>query len=251
MKKLSKIIFIFLLILGVGTAQITYAAIAFDSKLNGTVTASGTSHTQAFTNTAGNMVIIGILVTNTTTTLSDVQYAGSAMTAVTGSPLNTGAGAGGNEQISMYWIVNAATGANNITYTTSATTQTIVAAVSYSGAATTGQPDASDTTISSGTTDLTLDMTTATNDAWLVGFWRNAYEAAVAGANTTFRTDAGSNTTPMGDRGPVTPAGAFNVIAHDDISRDWSGIGMAIKPAASAAAAPAPNSQEIIWFEES
>lgn len=91
----------------------------------------------------------------------------------------------------LYLLENPASGANNVVVSASSTHYLLAGAASYTGAAQTGQPDASTTNDGGGSvTSLTTSVTVVAADSWLV-CGENAYTGnnpPAAGTGTTRRT---------------------------------------------------------------
>lgn len=183
-------------------------AIAYDNAshsafLNGT--SNNLSHT-----TSGSDRLLCVYVYATTNNITGASYNGVSMTQVD-NQLMTGAAAG--QYIYMYFLLNPASGANNVTVTSSSGMAGYISAVSYTGVAQSGQPDASNKQATSPTTSLTTSVTTTADNCWLMGY---AYmgNTMSAGTGTTLRggsvagilqaMDSNSATTPAGSDSLIT-----------------------------------------------
>lgn len=155
--------------------------IAFDAKTNTSVTGTASPLTFSHTCTGTDRILFVCAAVNTGTTVSSMTYAGSSMTLV-GSVTDSA-----GPVTYLYYIVNPASGANNVVVTASATIYTTTA-VSYTGAAQSGQLDASGTTAGSTTTSYTSTATVNTSNSWMVACSRTGSGFTLtAGANTVVR----------------------------------------------------------------
>lgn len=154
-------------------------AIAFDAKTN--TSASGTASPLTFSHTcSGTDRILFVSSTLNSGTISGITYGGVSMTQV-GSVTDVG------PITYLFYLVNPASGANNVVVTASATIYTTTA-VSYTGAAQSGQLDASGTTASATTASFTTTATVNTDNSWMLAVSRTGSgNALTAGANTVVR----------------------------------------------------------------
>ncbi len=178
--------------------------IAFDAQ-----SASGYSATSAtWSHTCSGsdrLLVIGIYSTNSNDVAS-VTYNSVACTFINRVVVT------GGQEIYLYYLLNPATGANNVVVTaTSGNLQGYGAATSYTGVKQSAQPDASATNQSASTTSLTTSVTTTADNCWLVGF---AYgQTASAGTGTIFRSEPVNDVLFMMDsNGATTPAGSDSLI---------------------------------------
>jgi len=158
-------------------------AIARDSNNNHqTWNDPGSPKTVAFTNTAGNLLYLGLVLRDKGDVLTSVTYAGSGMSVI--GKVNYS----GTSWAYLLGLVSPATGANNfvITYT-GGSSDNFWQAVSYSGASTAGVSNASKTNTGSGTT-VSDTITFVNTPAW-VTMW----SAATGGSLT-----ASTNSTAIG-----------------------------------------------------
>ena len=202
-------------------------AIAFDSsQLNQTTNSSATfSHTC----TGSNLILFVVVGTHATTVITSVTYNGVGMTSVVG-PLSS---PGNNFTENLYYLINPATGANNVVVQVSTSDQIASCSASYTGVSQTGFPDASGT---AGPTSVvgsfTQSLTTVANNCWMV--W-GAYsgESHTAGANTDIREDdqlyygvfiADTNSAQ-------TPGGVSHSMNVTGAPTNWLGIMASFAPA--------------------
>lgn len=180
-------------------------AISFDNSL--AINISTGNQTLSYTCTGSNGYLVVGTLAQASGTCTGVTYNGVAMTQIS-SLLNDGVS--GLENIYLFGLANPATGANNIIASFSGSVTTGVLAVSYAGVAQSGQPEASNTT-SGSSTSFGVSVTTLTNNAWLVGYFR-CTGTMTAGANTTLRS-AASNINMCDTNAPQTPAGSYSLNA--------------------------------------
>lgn len=140
-------------------------AIALDNTSQGDTT--GTSLTFSHTNTAGNLLVVtcGVPASDL---ITGVTYNGTSLTLVDkiASPAPDG------RWCYMFYLVNPATGAHNVVVSSSSSDFLYANAASYTGAKTTGQPEASATGTTSSSTSSTATVTTTATDAWTVATFR-------------------------------------------------------------------------------
>lgn len=192
-------------------------SIAYDSSSQGFT--GGSSGTFAHTCTGSNLYLFGFSANS----VSAMEYNGVSMTLLT---TYTPPVYSGNQApiIKVWGLANPSTGANNVTFTTSAATTVMVA--SYTGSSAT-QPDALNTseTGTSLQTSLSNTVTTITDNSWLVGFFggsANLGRGLNAGASTTKRqgvTDGGTSQLAlsiMDSNAAKTPTGSYT------LNSDWS-----------------------------
>lgn len=168
-----------LLILGTPPAQ---ATLAIDSQESAATAHHSTTSplTWSFTNTAGNLLIVGVIATadSATSTISGVTYNGVAMTAVTNSPRawNTTASA-----VYLFSLVNPATGANTVSVSGTfggANPDILAAAISFSGASTSSP-------VSAGFTNFSTTAGT-TASVSVTGTTSGDFVVSAAGTGTSF-----------------------------------------------------------------
>jgi len=211
-------------------------AIALDSKSD--LSSSGsTSYTVSFTNTGGNILFVSIYAINAT--VSGVSYAGVAMTQIAHityvGDLQVYALGGG------WGTGSPATGANNVVVTAAGGTTYRVNAISYSGAATSGQPDVTPVTTTGnigGNTAASQSITTATNNAMMVLFSKTGDDNPAG--TVTGGTNQLSGTAPDVSDNLTTTAGTYTITITnpgDGPSRAYDGFLLALTPAGSSPSA--------------
>lgn len=174
---------------------------------------AGSGYTVAYTCGSGTdrLLVVGFLGDNSADDITSVTYAGAAMTLV-----GKVAGTVGVRWTYMYYLLNPASGSNNVVISSSSTKFLIACAGDWAGVNQTGQPDASDTaTLGSGNTSLTKAVTTIANNCWtiLVSGGYDANNSPAAGTGSTRRTfDATFGGTGIFDsNAPITPAGSYSM----------------------------------------
>lgn len=183
-------------------------AIVFDAATNPSLV-SAASITYAHTCTGTDRILfVGVFARNQT--VSSVTYAGVTMTEV---GARVGPQGGANDYISMFVLPNPASGSNNVIVTIAGSAVLISGAVSYTGAAQTGQPDAytdNDNTTESTTT---TTVTTVADNCWVMGMVRAGTSGTTtAGTGTTQRANTAGYFQMYDKNGPVTPAGSASII---------------------------------------
>lgn len=200
-------------------------AIAFDATTDpGTHVGAGSSQTVAFTCTGTNRYLLVAVVLQGSQTCTGVTYNGVAMTQI--QSISTAAIAAG-ETCYIFGLANPASGANNILASYSGAATNLVGASSFTGVKQTTTPEASNTN-SGNSSAATVAVTTLTNNAWLIGFARQAGGTATAGTNTTLRQTA--DTDMMDTNGPDTPAGSFSLNWTPNTSKQWAALAASIPP---------------------
>lgn len=203
-------------------------AIAFVST---STTVNPASDTVAFDATATDGYLVVETLVETTGGASAVTFNGVSMTLLVG-PQTT---AIGSQKSYLWGLAAPTTGTNNIVVTKTGGLL-VLDAVLYSGAQQTTPVEATNTTSGSGTSG-SISVTTLTDNAWLVGYFRgNGSGAFTAGSNTVVRTSAAEGTRQMVDTGvDQTPAGSksLNVTMA---SQSYTAMAFALKPASGATA---------------
>ena len=203
-------------------------AIAF---VRTSTTVNPASNTVAFDATATNGYLVVQTLKASSQTVSGVTYNGVATTQIMSAdpsvPFST--------QNNYLWGLAApTTGTNNIVVSDSGAGTLVVDAALYSGAQQTTAIEATGTNSGALGTTASVSVTTITNNAWLVGYFRanSASGSFTAGSNTVVRTDSAESTRQMADSGAdQTPAGSFTLTATMVIA-DWQAMAFSLKPLA-------------------
>lgn len=181
-------------------------AIAFDAATQGGFT-SGTTHTFSHTCTGTDRILfVHSFHNDSTDRQTGVTYNGVAMTLVNkATPAST-------RYTYLWYLINPATGANNVVITAGSSTAIGGNAVSYTGADQTTQPDASSITTDSLATKVS-SITTVADNCWSVLAHIGNGTNPTASTNSTLR--AGNATYSDGDlfdnNGVITPAGSYSM----------------------------------------
>lgn len=223
------------------------AAIAFDNSTPGSNGSTVSSLTYAHTVTGTDPLLIVSAYWTSSRTVSGFTYNAVSMTEVV-TTLDTG----GGERHGMYYLINPATGANNVVITLSGTSLSGIesAASSYTGVDQTDAIDATrtETNLETGTS-YSEAITSTVDNTWAVWSTRNYSGVAVsAGANTALREQilVSYGMLLADSNAAITPAGARTVTLTTAGSSNWyTDILVTIIPGAE----PAPSATEdIIWF---
>jgi len=205
-------------------------AIAYVNGANSTATS--TSLTYAVDCTGATILLVGFRLSSGTP--STVTYNGVSMTQVTSTSTTY-----------VYYLVSPATGSNNVVITPSGSTTINSCAVCYSGADTSGQPDAFNSNSSVSTGSVSVNTTTVADNCWVAAF------GSCSTTETLTRTSSGS--TRQSRSGAIffdnntakTPAGSVTSSFDDTIGlNDLRIIGVSIKPSTSSAS----NSNMLAFF---
>lgn len=188
-------------------------AIAYDTG-SGTTGGSSTSTTLACTMSASaNGVIFGglflVLIDQTPT----ATYNGVSMTLLNQINVNPVA-----TSIYLFYLLNPATGTNNMVANYSTASGPSLQSASFTGVKQSGMPDASTTNSTISGTSLTTSLTTIGDNAWAVLFCRNETGPhSTAGTNSTIGNDTG-NGTFFYSTTPKTPPGSMSMTTNNSLS---------------------------------
>lgn len=180
-------------------------AIALDSANNGGYGAAG-SATWAHTCTGTDLILfVGCATVDAGgDTVTGITYNGVAMTRV---PTNGIANDGGDRRDYMYYLINPATGSNNVVITTTGT-DIWGCSISYTGSHQT-TPINGSAKQEGQASPITTSVTTTEDNCWSI-LWTGFNRQATASTGSTLRaTNATVTSSRMFDsNGPKTPAGA-------------------------------------------
>ena len=206
-------------------------AIAYDnssSVYNGTAT---TSQTLSHTTAGSDRILVVSTRTYDGNTITGVTYNGVAM-----SEVGTAQAFASNTDRHRTWIlVNPASGANNVVVSLSSALRIEVYAISFTGAAQTGQPDNNNQT-NGNSSSATNSLTTVADNCWSV--------AAMEGNGAGTFTDSTNVTLVqniadrgcIGYGGPKTPAGSFTQAVAIGVAGQWTFKQISIAPSVAAVA---------------
>lgn len=177
-------------------------------------------------------------------TLLVVVCAGDAVSdAITGGTYNsvslslakkqapTGAGDRWNY---LFFLSSPATGAHNVVVSASSSILIICGAADYSGANTSGQPDATVSNAGITGTSLTTSITTVANNSWAVlnGVF-TGFATITAGAGLTLRVQEstfGGLWALFDSAGPITPAGSYSMTTNTSFPNGVTHTAASFKP---------------------
>lgn len=214
-------------------------ALAFDAAAS---TDGGAVSSLTFSHTcSGNdrIIIVGVAAGDDDgRTVSSVTYAGVNLTQVRAQRLQTSGIP--DKWVEMWYLVAPATGANNVVVTLSGAVSNWVAAgsISLTGAAQTGQPDASNDAVGTSTT-ASVSVTTVADNCWVIDVvsYEDLSPTLTVGAGQTERwiqNDASDLQGAGSTEGPKTPAGAVTM-SWDGGNDDWAMMAVSVAPAAGEA----------------
>lgn len=201
-------------------------AIALDSANAGQGYGAATSFTRSHTCSGDNRILlVGVWQGSNSDLVTGVTYAGVAMTRVDVQALASG----GNGHTYLYYLIAPATGANNIVVSLSSSINGSIQAVSYTGAAQSGQMDSSAKgTGGPSASSKTYTTTTVADNCWIVCNSRNDGAIQAAGADTTYRGTY--NGLQFADsNGAKSPAASYSLI-YNATNSSFAGVIASIKP---------------------
>ena len=188
-------------------------AIAYDTFTNGGFSSS-TTHTYSHTCTGSDRILfVQAFIAENIDKITGVTYNGVAMDLVNkGTPL-------GARYNYLFVLAAPASGANNVVITCSSSSTPGGNSTSYTGANQTGQPDASQSQLVTGTT-ITNTVTTVADNCWAVLVAIGAPSAA--STNTTFRGANGTfgDAKMFDNNADITPAGDYTMTTTSNNSGD-------------------------------
>ena len=155
-------------------------ALAFDAA-SGSTELSGlaTTLTYAHTCTGNNLILlVGVMIATASDKVSGVTYAGTAMTLINKVTVT-------GHYSYLFYLLNPATGANNVVVTVTSAESMWSSAESLTGALQSGQPDSQAT--GTGTTSVTLSTTVVLANCWLVSTAESHAANLAASTGTTSR----------------------------------------------------------------
>lgn len=206
-------------------------AIAFDATSGLGFAQPGTSVTLSHTCTGSNLILfVGAAQASATATLT-ATYNGVSMTAI-----DLQNNVGGTTRSRLFYLLNPATGANNIVVSSDVNADLYVAGCSYTGVNQSGQPDASNKN-SDNSSPYRVSVTSVADNCWMIMWLGDANHSAAitAEAGTTVRTSSFSSISALCDSGGViTPAGS-KTLGVTAGTHDYGIIGATFKPVAAAA----------------
>jgi len=211
-------------------------AIAPDNSSGPHVSNPVTSQTTPFTVGSGSNRFMYVWVlgdTAATTGISGITYAGVAMTKLTTHRVST------DRSFDVYYLVNPASGSNNVVISRGVSGVIASGFVSYSGVNQSAPiPTSTTSTDTNSNTSYSGSITTTVDNSWAIVGIRDASGATItAGSGLTVRVTNTSNGIHLGDSdGPISPAGShtFNATWNSAVTD-----GAILFELAAAGAAPA------------
>lgn len=202
-------------------------AINFDT--SSITTGSGTSTTISYPCTGTNRILF-VSTASLVQTSTGVTYNGVSMTLID-SYIDSG-----SVGHAMYYLVNPASGSNNIVVSWSAATiNAIVIGASYTGALQVSPIDTSGkVTVAVNTTSYTQSLTTSADNEW--GVWLLREASGVAPSNTANTVQRQRDSVQYGEiwadtNSPKSPAGSDTMNLTISPAGNWTSIMAVFKPA--------------------
>lgn len=187
-------------------------AIVYDTFTDGGFVGPVTSHTYTHTCSASSNRILFVFVSiaSASDLVSGVTYGGVSMTRIDTQIYTAG------RSDYLYYLVNPATGANNVVISTSSSTDIGALSTSYTGVAQTSPIDVSAKNTGTSVATKTTSLTTLTDNCWTILQHHNTASNPTAGASTTKR---GYNAADVGmaifdSNAAITPAGTTSLISN-------------------------------------
>lgn len=209
-------------------------AIAYDTKNNATTGGGASSLTYAHTCTGSDLILFVYTVNHSHLgTMTGVTYNGVSMTLIASN------NAGSNKGQRLWYLVNPATGTNNVVASKDDSSGWIDSiSVSYTGASQTGQPDAYVVPAEETTTSYSKSITTVADNCWIVWPLCTGSLTLTAGSNTTIVQQAGwggaHSTAFAAAHSDQTPAGS-KTLAVTSSNQVFASIMASFSPAGGGA----------------
>lgn len=202
-------------------------AIAYDNSASAQSANGATSLTYAVTIAASNEYLV-VGAVDYGDYVTGMTYNGTSMTS-----LGSQAIVGGGGSVRAYGLANPSMGANNVVITKSTGSNFIPSvAGSYSGAAQTGQPEATGTNTASSASTLTVSATTLTDNAWMVLLgWNDNGGTMTASTGSTKRTQTPSygGFALFDSNAGISPAGSNSMTYTSTFTGGQTGFAVVIK----------------------
>jgi len=205
------------------------SSIAYDSVSVGVLNPAGTSLTFSHTCTGDNLVLlVGMIEKNGVAEVcTGVTYNGVALTKI-GAIRQDGIGPG--RWVSLWYLINPATGANNIVISFSESITARGHGCSYTGAKQSGQPDASGTqATSSDVATYNHSLASVADNCWHLFIVHNKAGVQAAGTGTTLRGVADTSNI-MDSNSAKTPAGSVTLQATYSSATGWGSVIATLAP---------------------
>ena len=213
-------------------------AIAYDAVSVGFANPT-TSLTFAHTCTGANLVlIVGIKeISAAAESVTGVTYNGVAMTKINARRIGDNA-----RWMSLWYLINPATGANNVVVSLNPTSWVRAHGVSYTGCKQSGQPDASATHIDGAGTADNSALASIADNCWHLFIVGNGGGTQAAGTGTTLRGTA-SDSNIMDSNSAKTPAGSVTLQATYGSNTYWGDVIASLAPYVAAGGLSIPVAQ--------
>lgn len=201
-------------------------AIAFDAATN-SGNSSGTTKTFAHTCGSGaNRILFVGCYGGSTDILTGITYGGVAMTFLEKQTVGFG-----DRYIYLYYLLNPASGANNVVISFSSSENCAADAVSYTGALQSGVPDAHNNWQDAFVTSISHSLTTVADNCWIVFLAKtNGAGNPTADTGLTVR-GAGNSMSIFDSNSAITPAGSYTMGVSDGASAVWASLAVSFAPA--------------------
>jgi hypothetical protein len=203
-----------------------------------------TSYTAAYTVGSGsNRILFVGFFGDSTRACTGVTYNGVAMTNV-GFVYTNGADRG----IELWYLLNPASGSNNVVASFSASTVVWAAAADYTDAKQSGQPDASNTgENASGTTSLNANLTVVASNCWAIAVLRESAGGAVTWSGTSNELVA-SGGLHFADSNGTVSTGSVTVSATMGTANIYRMISASFAPTAGGGTKASPSFRQSVRF---
>jgi hypothetical protein len=208
-------------------------AIAFDASTDGGLVNPNSSLTFSHTcSGADRCLFVGVRSRlSTIDQVTGVTYNGVAMTPVVQIAGDTTS----KRCVSLWMLVNPDSGSNSVSVSGSASDVIIALAASYTGVLSTGQPDATGSNTTVGTS-ISTSVTTVADNCWMVSVVGNNVGTLTGSPGQTLRQNS-SNGIAMGDsNAAITPAQSYNMQATIGSSTDLAIAMASVAPLTSGGA---------------
>lgn len=217
-------------------------AIAFDAATDLGSTLSGDTLTTAHTCTGTDRILfVGTVGKAGTDTISGVTYNGVAMTKIATAQVAT------RRYSTLWYLINPASGSNNVVISSSETNVIEGLAASYTGAKQSGQPDAQNTNTAVSSSSIAVSVTSVADNCWHMMFVGNTSGGSTssAGSGTTQRVTGSTffvGNAMLDSNGPKTPAGSYTLNNNQtDGTSELAAVAVSFAPAGGAPASSVSN----------
>lgn len=191
-------------------------AIARDTNTALQIAGPGTTGSVSHTCTGSNLILWCLMQNENQSGFNSITYNSVALTQAVSYNMSNG------QQVSLWYLVAPATGAHTFAVDRIGTVNDCqMQIVSYTGAAQTGQPDATVSANNAVSTSLTTTLTTVADNtiSVLVGYSNGSQPAASTNSSLIASIDTDRCTAfDSTGAGPKTPAGSFSMTFSNDTS---------------------------------